>query len=70
MNWVLISKFIELTGYSEVAVRAKMYQGVWQKDLHWRKAGGRIHISMTEYDTWVVTQGKITAASPTPGMEA
>jgi hypothetical protein len=59
MNWVLISKFTQLTGYSEVAVRAKMYQGVWQKGLHWQKTRGRIHISMKEYDNWVVTQGKI-----------
>ncbi len=70
MNWVLISKFVELTGYTEVAVRAKMYQGVWQEGLHWRKSGGRIHISMKEYENWVVTKGKISVALPTPETTA
>lgn len=70
MNWVLISKFVELTGYTEVAVRAKMYGGVWQDGVHWRKAGGRIHVSMKEYDKWVMTQGFISGESPTPATTA
>jgi hypothetical protein len=67
MNWVLVSKFIELTGYTDDAVRAKLRSAVWHQGRHWNKAGGRIHISMVEFNKWVTLHGSLTAESEIPG---
>jgi hypothetical protein len=37
-GWVLISKLVELTGYSDDAIRAKKKRGEWREGHHWRKA--------------------------------
>jgi hypothetical protein len=37
-GWVLISKLVELTGYSDDAIRAKKKRGDWREGRHWRKA--------------------------------
>jgi hypothetical protein len=37
-GWVLISKLVELTGYSDDAIRAKKKRGDWREGKHWRKA--------------------------------
>ena len=58
--WVLIRKFVELVGYSDDAVRAKMRRGVWIKDLHWRKApDGRIFLNIEAIQRWI--EGKASA---------
>ena len=54
MKWVLIKKLVELTGYTENAIRAKIKKGVWLKDRHWRKApDGRILFDVTEIQAWI-----------------
>ena len=54
MKWVLIKKLVELTGYTENAIRAKIKKGVWLKDRHWRKApDGRILFNVAEIQAWV-----------------
>ena len=68
MNWVLLPKFLELTGYTEDAVRCKM-RGTWRQGEIWHKAGGRILLSLAGYAKWVEKEGALTAALETPGTE-
>ena len=57
MNWVLIKKLNELTGYTEDAIRTKIKRGVWLKEVHWRKApDGRIVFNFMAIQLWM--QGK------------
>lgn len=54
MNWVLIKKLIELTGYSDDAIRAKIKRGVWLGGIHWRKApDGRILFNLLAIKEWI-----------------
>lgn len=54
MNWVLIKKLAELTGYTDDAIRAKIKRGVWLKDVHWRKApDGRILFNLLAIQQWI-----------------
>ncbi|MHB1117383.1 excisionase [Sideroxydans sp.] len=54
MQWVLINKVVELIGYTEDAIRAKMKKGVWLRNIHWRKApDGRIHFNLREIQRWI-----------------
>lgn len=54
IEWVLIPKFSQLTGYSEKAIRRKIEDGVWLQGRHYRKApDGRITINLQEYYKWV-----------------
>jgi hypothetical protein len=54
MHWVLIKKLVELTGYTDDAIRAKIKRGVWLKDLHWKKApDGRILFNLLAIKEWI-----------------
>lgn len=54
MNWVVIRKLAELTGYTEDAIRSKMKKGVWRESVHFRKApDGRILFSLEAFEKWV-----------------
>lgn len=58
MNWVLIKKLNELTGYTDDAIRAKIKRGVWLKDVHWRKApDGRIVFNILAIQQWIEGKG-------------
>jgi len=51
---VLIKKFCELTGYTPDAVNGKIKNGVWLKDVHWRKGpDGHRFINLESYEEWV-----------------
>ena len=53
-NWVLVSKFCELTGYTDDAVRAKIKRGDWEKETFWRKApDNRIVIDVNAVNRWL-----------------
>ena len=53
-RWVTISKFEELTGYTEKAVRRKIEEGVFVEGREYMRApDNRILISMEAYDKWV-----------------
>jgi hypothetical protein len=61
LNWVTINRFCELSGYSDKAVRSKMAEGVWLKDVVWCKApDNRILISLRGYEAWV--EGQVFAS--------
>ena len=54
LKWVLIPLFSQLTGYSEKAVRDKIFQGVWIEGVHYRRApDGRVTMNFEEYYKWV-----------------
>ena len=54
MKWVLISKVIELIGYTDDAIRAKIKKGVWLCDIHWKKApDGRLVFNMGAIQKWI-----------------
>lgn len=51
--YVTISKFSELSGYTEDAIRSKIRDGVWLLGFVWIKApDGRILISTDGYRRW------------------
>lgn len=58
VDLVRVSKFVELTGYTEPAVRAKIKESVWQKDVVWFRApDGCILLSLGGYESWASGQG-------------
>lgn len=58
MNWVLINKLVDATGYTNNAIRAKIKKGVWQEGRHFRKApDGRLFFNLKEIQRWV--EGKV-----------
>ena len=53
-KYVLVSKFEELTGYTDKAVRRKIEDGVFMQGKEWVKApDGRVLINMEAYERWV-----------------
>lgn len=59
-RYVRINRFVELTGYTEDAVRAKIKEGIWRERQHYRHApDGRIVMDMVGYEQWV--EGGATA---------
>jgi predicted HNH restriction endonuclease len=53
-RYVRINKFVELTGYTDKAVRCKIAEGVWLEGRLWRRApDGAILVDMVGYERWV-----------------
>jgi hypothetical protein len=62
MNWVRITKFSELSGYTEKAVRRKIQDGIWLQGDIWQKApDGCIFINIEAVEAWV--QGQAFSAA-------
>ncbi len=56
IRYLTIGKFAAESGYTEKAVRAKIYDGTWPEGKVWRKAeDGRILIDVRGYEEWVET---------------
>jgi len=55
-NYVLIKKFCELTGYTPDSVQ-KLMQRSWAEGVHYRKAAGRVFISLSSFEKWVENHG-------------
>ena len=54
ITYVRVSRFAELTGYTEKAARRKMEEGVWTEGKHFRRApDGSVLINLREYEKWV-----------------
>jgi hypothetical protein len=54
MKWVLINKVIELIGYTDDAIRAKIKKGVWRSGIHWKKApDGRLVFNLEAIQKWI-----------------
>ena len=53
-KWVTIKKLVELSGYTEDAIRAKKKKGIWLKEIHWRKArDNRLLFNVKEIEAWM-----------------
>lgn len=52
-KYVTIKKMADLTGYSEQAIRDKIYQGVWSFPIIRKAPDNRVLINLEEYDKWV-----------------
>ncbi len=53
-RYVRVAKFVELTGYTDKAVRCKIAEGVWIEGKQWRRApDGAILVDMVGYERWV-----------------
>lgn len=58
LRYVTISKFAIESGYTEIAIRAKIHDGIWPEGKVWKKApDGRVLISTEGYEEWVETGG-------------
>lgn len=54
VRYVLISKFCEITNYTDKAVRRKIEEGVWRESKMWRRApDGHIMMDLEGYEQWV-----------------
>jgi len=54
MHWVLISKVVEYTGYSDDAIRAKKQRGEWKEGVHWRKGpDNRLMFNLVAIQKWM-----------------
>ena len=54
LRYLTIAKFATESGYSEKAIRHKMYDGTWEEGKVWRRAeDGRILIDVRGYEEWV-----------------
>jgi hypothetical protein len=62
VRYVTISKAVELSGYSEKAIRRKIAEGVWVQNRQWRRApDSRILIDLIGVEAWV--EGEVEPAS-------
>jgi len=54
IKWVLIHKVVELIGYTDDAIRAKIKKGVWLSGIHWKKApDGRLMFNLEAIQKWI-----------------
>ena len=54
INYVRVSRFAALTGYSEKATRRKIEEGIWVEGVHYRRApDGSILMNLKGYEKWV-----------------
>ena len=54
MKYVTISKFSELSGYTEHAIRTKIRDGVWLQNKVWVQApDGKPLMNIEGYELWV-----------------
>lgn len=57
VRYVLISRFSEITGYTDKAVRRKIEEGVWIEGRQFRRApDGHILMDMQGYESWAEGQ--------------
>ena len=53
-QWVLITKVIEQTGYTEDAIRAKKKRHEWHEGVHWNKApDNRLVFDLLAINAWM-----------------
>ena len=54
MKAMTIKNFSQLSGYTEKAVRNKIYRGVWVKNTHYLKSdGGLITVNLPAIESWI-----------------
>lgn len=58
LKWVLLSKFCEISGLTENAVRLKITKGIWRQDKIVKTVCRRIFVNVIEYNNWVENHNK------------
>lgn len=54
MKAVTIKIFSQLSGYTDKAVRNKIYRGIWVKNIHYSKSiEGHITINIPAVESWI-----------------
>ena len=54
MKSVTIKNFSQLSGYTEKAVRNKIYRGIWVKNIHYSKHNNElININVPAIESWI-----------------
>lgn len=67
VNHKTVRQFSAESGYSEAAIRAKISDGTWTKNIVWRHApDSRVLIDVRGYEKWVESTGipKLVAFRP------
>lgn len=58
-RFVTVSRFSELTGYSEDAIRKRKQKGVWAEGREWKYSPtGDVLMDMEGYNRWAARAGK------------
>lgn len=64
-DWVMVKKWIEATGDTIAAIRARRRAGMWVNGVHCKVvgtsksgAGGRLWVNVSAANEWVRTEGK------------
>lgn len=66
LDYVLLAKLAELSGYSEKALRQKISKGQFVEGVHYiRSPDGRIHFHLQRYQDWLVNNTPRGSASIT-----
>ncbi len=66
LNYVLLSKLAELSGYSEKALRQKISKGQFIEGTHYiRSPDGRIHFHLQRYQDWLTNASQKGSPSTT-----
>lgn len=53
MNFVLIPRFAEMSGYTKKAIEQKIFKRVWLQGVHYVRApDGRIFINVERVEKW------------------
>ena len=53
-KYITIRKLVELTAYSDNAIRTKISRGKWKEGQVWKRApDGRILIDVAGFENWV-----------------
>jgi len=54
VRYMTISKFSEVSGYTQKAIRRKIEEGVWIENRHYRRApDNRVLIDVEGFKAWV-----------------
>lgn len=65
IRYILISKFCQLTDYTDKAIRRKMEEGTWVAGKHYKKApDGHVMIDLEGYNKWVEDKWQEDAKEP------
>lgn len=58
-EFVTIAKAAELTGYSQSAIRNKIFNGIWPENVVWKWGPDRVQLIILEgYNSWARQSGK------------
>jgi hypothetical protein len=53
VNWILATKFSELTGWTADAIQKKIQRGHWIEGRQYCYRDTRLHINLDAYEQWV-----------------